>query len=63
MVVNTLQNYTKEGTSDNIANLIDGKWYTVNWEDLGYQDSRAIFMETSAEPVSITSVSVPSNVF
>lgn len=63
VAMNTLQTYTKEGGSDNSATLVDGKWYTVNWEDLGYQDARAIFMETSAEPVAISSVSVPSNVF
>ncbi|MFH1121314.1 MAG: T9SS type A sorting domain-containing protein [Bacteroidota bacterium] len=63
VTMNTLQTYTKEGALDNTATLIDGKWYTVNWEDLGYQDARAIFMETSAEPVAITSVSVPASVF
>lgn len=34
-----------------------GKWYTVVFEDNGYADTRAIFMETSAEPVTITAVS------
>ena len=59
VVMNTLQTYTKEGAGDNNITIIDGKWYTVNWEDIGYSDSRAIFMETSAEPVEIATVSVP----
>ena len=62
VVMNTLQTYTKEGPNNNSVTLLNGKWYTVNWEDLGYQDSRAIFMETSAEPVTIASVSVPATV-
>jgi len=62
VAMNTLQTYTKEGASNNSVTLINNKWYTVNWEDLGYQDSRAIFMETSAQPVSFSSVSVPGSV-
>jgi len=62
VAMNTLQTYTKEGANNNNVTLVNGKWYTVNWEDLGYQDSRAIFMETNAQPVSITSVSgIPAN--
>ncbi len=61
IVMNTLQTYTKEAPANNSITLVDGKWYTMNWEDLGYMDSRAIFMETSAEPVTIASVSVPVN--
>ncbi|MHC1776451.1 MAG: T9SS type A sorting domain-containing protein [Lentimicrobium sp.] len=59
VTMNTLQTYTKEGANNNNITLTDGKWYTMNWEDLGYMDSRAIFMETSAEPVEIATVSVP----
>lgn len=61
VVMNTLQTYTKEGAGDNNITILNGKWYTMNWEDLGYNDSRAIFMETSAEPVAISTVSVPVN--
>lgn len=61
VVMNTLQNYTFNTGADNNITIADGKWYTMNWEDLGYQNSRAIFMETSAEPIEITSVSVPAN--
>lgn len=62
VVMNTLQTYTKEGATDNNITLLNGKWYTMNWEDIGYADSRAIFMETAAEPVEITGVSVPVDV-
>ncbi len=62
VAMNTLQTYTKEGANNNSVTLVDGKWYTVNWEDLGYVDCRAVFMPTSAQPVSISAVSVPSAV-
>ncbi|MCX6266629.1 MAG: T9SS type A sorting domain-containing protein, partial [Bacteroidetes bacterium] len=60
IVMNTLQEYTKEGATNNSITLLAGKWYTMNFEDLGYVNTRAIFMETSAQPVDITAVSVPS---
>jgi 1,4-alpha-glucan branching enzyme len=41
---------------NNQVNVIKNKWYTVNFEDKGYLSTRAIFMQTSAEPVSITTV-------
>ena len=58
--MNTLQSYTFNTGPDNNITLVDGKWYTMNFEDAGYADNRAIFMETSALPVDISSVSVPS---
>lgn len=60
--INTLQNYTFNNGPDNSATLTNGKWYTVNWEDKGYMNSRAIFMETSAQPVQLLAVSVPSGI-
>ena len=62
VTMNTLQLYTKGGSVNNSIILADNKWYTMNWEDIGYADNHAIFMETSAEPVSITNVSVPASV-
>lgn len=56
---NTLQEYTHNTGSDNSITLANGKWYTMNWEDKGYANTRAIFMETSAEPVTISTVSEP----
>jgi len=57
-----LQTYTYQGADDNEITLLNDKWYSMVWEDLGYMDSRAIFMVTSEEPVLITSVSEPTNV-
>jgi len=56
VVMNSLQTYVKEGSSNNSITLINGKWYTMNWQDQGYVNTSAIFMETSAEPVTITQV-------
>lgn len=60
--MNNLQNYTFQGGDDNSITLLNGHWYTMNWEDSGYENTRAIFMETSAEPVEITTVSEPVTV-
>ena len=60
VTMNTLQQYTKEGAANNNITLVNGKWYTLNFEDLGYVNTRAIFMQTSAQPVNISNVSVPS---
>ncbi|MBZ0242847.1 MAG: hypothetical protein K8F24_06520, partial [Bacteroidales bacterium] len=59
---NTLQTYIYQGATDNNFTLINGYWYTMNWEDSGYEDTRAIFMETSNEPVDLLTVSVPTSV-
>jgi hypothetical protein len=57
VVIDQLQNYTFNSGADNRVILSDNKFYTINWRDAGYQNSSAIFMETSAEPVVIDSVS------
>ena len=62
VVMNTLQTYVYQGAADNNITIVNGKWYSVNWEDKGYMSSKAIFMETSALPVNIVSVSVPVSV-
>ncbi|MCX6305090.1 MAG: alpha-amylase family glycosyl hydrolase [Bacteroidetes bacterium] len=58
VTTNTLSNVTYGTPSDpnNTVNVVQNKWYTVIFEDLGYANTRAIFMETSAEPVTIVSV-------
>lgn len=56
VVMNSLQTYTYNSGSDNSITLTNGKWYTMNWQDQGYANTSAIFMETSAEPVTITQV-------
>jgi 1,4-alpha-glucan branching enzyme len=57
--INSFSNFTFGTPSepDNQVSLTNSKWYTVNFEDQGYQSTRAIFMETSAAPVTIVSVS------
>lgn len=60
VVINTLQNYTWNSGADNNITIVNGKWYTVVWKDSGYAPTQAIFMETGAEPVTITSVSSPA---
>ncbi|MBK7212926.1 MAG: T9SS type A sorting domain-containing protein [Bacteroidales bacterium] len=60
--MNSLQDYTFNGGANNTITITDGKWYTMNWKDSGYNGTQAIFMETSAEPVLLSSLSVPSNV-
>jgi len=62
VIDNTIQNYTFNAGANNNVTLVDNMWYTVNWEDIGYFDSRAIFMPTSASPVEILTVSEPANV-
>jgi hypothetical protein len=62
IAMNTLQMYTKEGATNNSITLVNGNWYTMNFEDLGYVSTRAIFMVTSAAPVTINTVSVPASV-
>ncbi len=60
--MNTIQNYTHNSGVDNTVTLTNGRWYTVNWRDNGYAGTSAIFMETSANPVTLSSVSfTPEN--
>ncbi|MFZ4708131.1 MAG: fibronectin type III domain-containing protein, partial [Bacteroidales bacterium] len=56
VTMNTLQSYTYNSGPDNSTTLTNGKWYTMNWKDSGYAGTSAIFMETSAAPVTISSV-------
>jgi hypothetical protein len=55
VTLNTLQNYNyyTSGGNNNSITVTNGKWYTVNWQDNGYASTQAIFMETSAEPITI----------
>lgn len=54
--MNTIQAYTYQGASNNSITLTSGKYYTVNLKDNGYSNTEAIFMETSGNPVAISSV-------
>lgn len=55
--LNNLTNLTFNSGNNNSITISNGKWYTMNWLDAGYTDSKAIFMETSAQPVTFSSVS------
>ncbi len=62
VTLNTLQEYTFQGTADNSVSVTNNHWYSVVWEDDGYENTRAIFMETTNEPVDILTVSFPTTV-
>lgn len=59
VILNQLNTFVYGTPSDpnNKVVLNSGKWYTVIFEDKGYVSTRAIFMETSAQPVEIVTVS------
>ena len=60
--MNALTNLSFNNGANNSITISNHKWYTMNWIDAGYTDSQAIFMETSAEPVTFTSSSqLPTN--
>ncbi|MFO7864215.1 MAG: hypothetical protein R6U85_09470, partial [Salinivirgaceae bacterium] len=61
VVINTIQEYTHQGGSNNSATLTNGKWYTVNFEDKEYVNTNAVFMETSAEPVTFSGLTFSPN--
>jgi 1,4-alpha-glucan branching enzyme len=56
VTMNTLQTYTFGGGNNSI-NMTVGKYYTANFKDNGYNNTTAIFMETTNEPISFTAVS------
>ncbi len=55
--MNTLTNVNFQAGPNNNITLSNGKWYTMNWIDAGYSSTQAIFMETSALPITLTSAS------
>lgn len=62
VIMDSLQRYNFKGNADNEINVANGNWYTVNFEDMGYQSTRGIFMETPQEPVTIDTVYQNPNV-
>ncbi|MDD4373044.1 MAG: T9SS type A sorting domain-containing protein [Bacteroidales bacterium] len=60
--LDALNNFQFGDYGNNSVSLINGNWYTIVYEDSGYGDTRAIFMETSAEPVELNSLSVPADI-
>ncbi|HBQ61410.1 MAG TPA: hypothetical protein DD671_17820, partial [Balneolaceae bacterium] len=66
VAINTFTSFpfASDGSLGNNSITVENdKWYTVVFNDNGYSATEAVFMETSASPVSITSVSgVPASV-
>ena len=61
--MNSIQEYTYgvAGTGEpepNNISVTNNHWYVSNWDNIGYGNTRAIFMELSAEPVEITAVTM-----
>jgi hypothetical protein len=55
---NSLETYNfNPGDGNTNISLSNGSWYTMNWRDIGYENTTAIFMVTSANPVTIDNVS------
>jgi len=54
--LNTITNLIYSGSINDTITLNNSKTYVMNFEDNGYANSRAIFMELSAQPVNITDV-------
>ncbi|MCY7410484.1 MAG: hypothetical protein LH473_09435, partial [Chitinophagales bacterium] len=56
--LNTPNNVYIGGSQPNDnCTFTNGKFYTVNWLDLGYNDTKACIMETGASPATISTVS------
>ena len=47
---------TNGGSSNNRVSITNNNWYTFVWRDQGYGSTTAIFMETTSQPVTISSV-------
>ncbi|MBX7052914.1 MAG: T9SS type A sorting domain-containing protein [Flavobacteriales bacterium] len=54
---NTLQDTYFGSGPNNSCTFSNGKWYTINFMDYGYTNTQMIMMETSANPVTLNSVS------
>jgi hypothetical protein len=58
VVMNELQEYTFNtfGGVDNQVTFTNDRWYTMNFRDNGYNNTQAVFMESSEEPTKIAGV-------
>lgn len=61
VALNTIQEYAygvagDEEPDPNSITLKEDKWYLMNWENTGYESTRAIFMEMDAAPATFESV-------
>lgn len=56
--LNQIQSYTfSDIASNNKISTINGRFYTTNWQDIGYSNTNAVWMETTNAPVTISSTS------
>lgn len=56
---NTIQEYPYNAVSENnTLNLSNDQWYVMNFENIGYESARAIFMEFSSKPSSFYNVEI-----
>jgi len=63
VITDEIQNYVLGGADDNSFEAIDNSYYTVNWQDQGYANTRAIFMRTETRPVDLVGLSAnPSGI-
>ncbi len=53
---NAIETVVYQGDNNNSITLKNDKTYIVNFQDKGYEDTRAVFMELDNLPVSFTSV-------
>ena len=56
VVMNTIQSYSFNTGADNVISLENDRYYTFNWEDIGYFSTRAIVMPTTSAPVNFVSL-------
>lgn len=54
--INTVQLYSYNTGADNSVTLVNDNYYTVNYQDNGYTDTKAIWLSTATAPVAITSL-------
>jgi len=61
IAMNSIQEYTygvggNDEPSHNTIQLANNKWIVMNWDNVAYENTSAIFMELSSEPVMINSL-------
>lgn len=54
--MNTIQDYIFQGSGNNSIVTSIGKYYSINFKDSGYNNTKGIVMETSNQPITFSSV-------
>ena len=55
--LDAVSNVNHPPSANNSISVTNSKYYTVNWKDSGYINTSCVFMETSAFPVTLSSLS------